>query len=112
MGLEEIFSESMEQARDIPAEPKDLSKDFPPKLERDASTEIQAPKLERGAGAGGHDMRFGESVEARAARHELERAIEKGNKTAAEHSKRDLAEVLAKEAEKKLEKELEKKNKR
>ncbi len=104
MSLEEIFSESLEQTRDIPAEQKDLSKDFPPKLERDASTDIQAPKLERGAGAGGHDMRFGESVEARVARHGLERAIEKGNKIAAEHRNRDLAEVLAKEAEKKLEK--------
>ena len=97
MNLEDIFGEGMEQAQDIPTEPKDVPTEFPPKLERDDPADIQVPKLKRDAGAGGHEMSFGESFDSRIARHKLERAIEHGNKAAAEHRADDWRRVLEKE---------------
>ena len=104
MGIEDILSASLEQAQDIPAEPKDQSRDVPPKLERDPAADVQAPRLERDANGKGHEMSFGESFDSMIARHKLERAIEHGNKIAAEHRAEDWKEVRAKEAAKKEEK--------
>lgn len=108
MSIEDILSESMEQTREIPAEPLERPEELPPRLERSDAGGIQAPRLERAEGAesakAGLDVRLGESVEARAAKHALERAIEKGNKTAAEHRAQDLADVLEKEDKKNAEK--------
>lgn len=106
MNLENILSEGMEQTRDIPEEQKDVSKEFPPKLERDADADVQAPKLERDADGKGHDMRLGESVEVSSARHALESAVKEGNQVAIDYKKRDLANVLAKEAQKEMERKL------
>lgn len=44
---------------------------------------------------------FGESFDARIARHKVERAVKNGNKIAAEHRARDYKEVLEAEAQKK-----------
>ncbi len=111
MGIEDILSAGMEQAQDIPAEPKDQSGDFPPKLERDPAADVQAPKLERDPAGKGHDMSFGESFDSMIARHKLERAIEHGNKIAAEHRAEDWRKVLEKEEAKKEAREAAKKNK-
>lgn len=103
MNVENILSENLEQVQEVPAEHKEQSMELPPRLERDSSGDVQAPKLERDAGetneTAGRNLRLGETVEERAARHALERAIAEGNEIAAKHRLEDL-EKAVKEAAK------------
>lgn len=99
-----IGFESLEEVKDAVQETPTVVEQapadgFPPKLEGDEEAGVIPPRLEP---EGNCEVSFGESVEHRGARKDLENAIKSGNSIAVKYAERDLAKVTAKEMAKKL----------